>query len=141
MQSDRGRWLILLLRTIGLIDAAALIAVLAPRSWIAANHEWLGLGSFPEQPIAGYLARCTSIWYVSYGLLLWFVSFDTRKYAQLITLLACTMLIQGLVIIGIDVSEGMPLWWCLLEGPCCSVLGGLLMIVQRYAATEAGATL
>lgn len=120
-----------MLRAIGLVDLLALLAVLSPRSWIASSHELLGLGTFPTEPIAGYLARCTSIWYASYGLLLWFVSCDIQKYSLLITCLAWTMFVQGFIVVGIDIAEGMPDWWITFEGPCCSGLGASLLLLQR----------
>ncbi len=120
-----------MLRVIGLIDLMALLAVFSPRLWMAHSHESLGLGTFPDDPITGYLARCTSIWYASYGLLLWFVSCDVQKYSLLITCLAWTMFIQGFIVMGIDVVEGMPGWWIALEGPCCAGLGASLLLLQR----------
>jgi hypothetical protein len=119
-----------MLRALGTLDLAALIAVFSSRAWIADSHQRLGLGTFPIEPIAGYLARCTSIWYGSYGMLLWFVSCDVEKYLKLITCIACTMLVQGFVVVGIDVAERMPGWWIALEGPCCSGLGASLLLLQ-----------
>jgi hypothetical protein len=120
-----------MLRATGLLDLLALVAVIAPRTWITDIHRTLGMGDFPIEPIAGYLARSTSIWYASYGLLLWFVSYDVGKYAQLITCLAWIMVIQGLLIFRIDMIEGMPGWWTALEGPCSSGLGISLLLLQR----------
>ena len=136
IEHHRSRWLVVMLRLIGVLDMIALLAVMAPRDWIAASHQWLGLGDFPEQPIAGYLARCTSIWYASYGLLLWFVSFDIQKYSLLITCLACAMFVQGFIVVGIDLAEGMPFWWITLEGPCCSALGAILLALQRRSSRQ-----
>ncbi len=133
IESTRSRLLIWLLRVIGTIDAVALIAVLAPREWISFSNQMLGMGAFPMELIAGYLARCTSIWYASYGLLLWFISFDIAKYSALITFIACAMLVQGLFVIGIDVAEQMPGWWIALEGPCCSGLGAIILYLQWTA--------
>lgn len=129
--SRRGQLLCWLLRTIGLLDLIALLAVFSPKDWMARCHAWLGLGPFPVEPIAGYLARCTSVWYASYGLLLWFVSCDVQKYSTLITCMACSMLIQGAIVMGIDIAEGMPGWWIAAEGPCCSTLGACLLLLQR----------
>lgn len=129
--SNRERWLKWTLRVIGLLDFVAISAVFAPREWIANSHQWLGLGEFPSQPIVGYLARCTSVWYASYGLLLWFISFDTQKYSFLITCLGCTLFLQGLIIVGIDTTEQMPGWWIAIEGPCCSGLGAILLLLNR----------
>jgi hypothetical protein len=120
-----------MLRAIGLLDLVAIIAVFSPRTWFVHSHHMLGMGDFPHEPIAGYLARCTSIWYASYGLLLWFVSFDVAKYSQLIRILAWAMFVQGFIVMGIDIAEGMPRWWIALEGPCCSGLGAGLLLLQR----------
>lgn len=127
---NRRRCLVWMLRAIGALDMLALIAVISSGESIAAIHQSLGLGTIPREPIVGYLARCTSIWYASYGLLLWFVSCDIEKYSLLITGLAVTMLVQGLIVVGIDVAEKMPGWWIALEGPCCSGLGATLLLLQ-----------
>ena len=126
--------LVVALRLLGLLDLCAFAAAVAPRTWIAFSHAGLGLGAFPQEPIAGYLARCTSVWCGLYGLLLWFVAGDVTRYARLITLLACAMIAQGFALIAIDFAEGMPGWWTATEGPCCSVLGALLLSLQQRDA-------
>ena len=126
--------LVVALRLLGLLDLCAFAAATAPRSWIALSHEGLGLGAFPQEPITGYLARCTSVWCGLYGLLLWFVASDVSRYSRLITLLACAMIVHGLALIAIDLAEGMPGWWTATEGPCCSALGVLLLVLQRREA-------
>lgn len=128
---SRSRWLIWMLRGIGLLDLMALIAVFSPHSWIVYSHHLLGMGEFPSEPIAEYLARCTSICYATYGLLLWFVSCDIQKYSLLITCLAWTMFAQGFIVVGIDIAVGMPGWWITLEGPCCSGLAVTVLLLQR----------
>ena len=120
-----------MLRLIGMIDLVAIFAVLAPRTWLASINVGLGLGEFPVAPIAGYLARSTSFWYVSYGLLLWFVSYDVGKYRALIACLAAMLIAQGAIMIGIDLVEGMPIWWTVTEGPCCAGFGIVLLALQR----------
>lgn len=124
------RFLVGLLRAIGLLDLLALLAVISPRGWIEECHQSLGMGSFPVEPITGYLARSTSLWYASYGMLLWFVSSDVEKNSQLIACLAWIMVVQGFVVVGIDIAEGMPGWWTAIEGPCCIGLGASLLIAQ-----------
>ncbi len=128
---DRSRYLIWMLRLIGMLDLVAIFAVLAPRTWLARINDGLGLGEFPVAPIAGYLARCTSFWYVSYGLLLWFVSYDIGKYRALITCLAAMLIAQGAIMIGIDLAVRMPIWWTVTEGPCCAGFGIVLLALQR----------
>ena len=129
---NRNRFLVVMLRAMGLLDLFALLAVIAPRTWISASHQWLGMGDFPNEPIAGYLARSTSIWYAAYGLLLWFVSTDVGRYSPLIRCLAWMMIAQGIVIIGVDVAEKMPTWWTALEGPCSAGLGIGLLMLHRW---------
>ena len=129
---NRQRHLVWMLRGIGLLDLLAIMAIVAPRTGIAFIHQLLGLGEFPLEPIAGYLARSISIWYVSYGLLLWFVSYDIHHYSLLITCLAWMMMAQGVIVTGVDLAEGMPLWWTGLEGPCSLGLGlGVLSLQHR----------
>ena len=126
----------MLLRLLGLLDFCALAAVVAPRAWIAASHEWLGLGAFPAGPLVEYLARCTSVWYASYGLLLWFISRDVERYARLIRFLSCVLIVQGIMIVWIDLAARMPGWWTAFEGPCCSGLGAILLMLQRRTITR-----
>jgi hypothetical protein len=123
--------LVCLLRGLGLVNFAAVVAVAAPRSWLAGCHERLGLGSFPPVPIAEYLARSTSLWFASFGVLLWFVSCDVRRYAALIAFLGWAMAVQGVVMIGIDWAAGLPGWWIAVEGPACLTLGAVILHLQR----------
>jgi hypothetical protein len=134
--SRRRERLVITLRLMGLLDLCAFAAAAAPRAWIAASHERLGLGTFPFEPIAGYLARCTSIWCGLYGLLLWFVASDVDRYARLINLMAITMLLHGIALVMIDWVEGMPMWWTATEGPCCSVLALVLLLMLRSYTTD-----
>ena len=48
-----GKFLVVALRLLGLLDLCAFAAAIAPRSWIAFSHAGLGLGAFPQEPIAG----------------------------------------------------------------------------------------
>lgn len=126
--------LVWLLRGLGVVNVAAAGAVIAPRRWLAECHEWIGLGTFPSAPIAGYLARSTSLWFASFGVLLWFVSRDIERYSSLIVFLGWAMMVQGVVVLGIDCAEGLPLWWIAMEGPTCVMLGiGLLSLLRRHA--------
>ena len=130
---NRQRYLVWMLRGIGLLDLLAIMAVVVPRTGIAFSHQLLGMGEFPLEPIAGYLARSTSIWYASYGLLLWFVSYDLNHYSRLITCLAWMMMVQGVIVTGVDLAEGMPMWWTGLEGPCSLGLGLGVLLLQRWS--------
>jgi hypothetical protein len=107
--------LALLLRLIGLAELCALAAVLAPARWLAAVHAWLGLGTMPWTPVVGYLARSDSALYALHGAMLVFISFDVERYQRLIRFLAMCALVYGVILLGIDLVEGLPLWWVLSE--------------------------
>ncbi|SRR5579875_3093903 len=66
----RIHWLVLLLRIIGAVCLLALFPLWMPRAWIGAGHRSLGLGTFPNSPIAEYLARSVSALSGFYGGLL-----------------------------------------------------------------------
>ena len=125
-----------MLRTIGTLDLTAIIFVFAPRESIATTHRWLGMGEFPIDPIAGYLARTTSIWFAIYGLLLWYVSTDVQKYAALIRFLSAILVLQGFLVAAIDWTEGLPTWWIGMEGLVCSGMGLSLLVLQRDNAIK-----
>lgn len=127
MVTQRVTGLVTLLRMLGLINFAAVVAVAAPRGWIARCHELLGMGPFPVESIAGYLARSTSLWFASFGVLLWFVSCDVVRYRGLIVFLGWAMIVQGICMMGIDWIERMPGWWIAIEGPTCLLLGASIL--------------
>ena len=56
-------WLRWLLAIIGCGLMVATIPLFFPVALMATIHGWLGLGEFPEAPIAIYLARSTSLLY------------------------------------------------------------------------------
>lgn len=129
--ANRSTGLIWLLRGLGVVNFAALAAVVAPTDWLAWCHRQIGLGLFPAAPIAVYLARSTSLWFASFGVLLWYASLDVRRHSGLITFIAVAMLIQGVAMVIIDWAAGLPTWWILAEGPTCVLLAATLLLVQR----------
>jgi hypothetical protein len=131
MGSKPSSALALVLRALGVLDLLALAAVLLPTGWMAAAHAWAGLGTMPEGPVVGYLARSASVLYALHGATVLFISFDVERYQRLITLLAVVALAMGAVMLGIDLAEGMPAWWTLAEGPGIIVTGAVVLAVQR----------
>lgn len=130
----RRRWLILVLRLFACIDLLALFAVFMPSSWMAAGHAMLGMGTLPQAPIIGYLARSASWLYAMHGGAVFVMSMDVQRYAKLITFLGMAALVHGALMCSIDLIEGMPWWWVTLEGPTIAATGALVLALQPHRA-------
>ena len=120
-----------LLRVIGTAALTAVVAVVMPYSWMDAIHRWLGLGALPAEPIVGYLARSTSAFYAIFGGLLWLVSLDIRRYRLILCYLGAATVVFGASLLVIDIVEGLPLHWILLEGPFNAAFGAYIFVVSR----------
>ena len=128
--------LAIVLRIFGGIDLLAFIAVMMPTAWIAAAHSWARLGEFPAGLLVGYLTRSASALYALHGLFVVYLSFDVVRYWKLIRVFAVMALLHGLIMFAIDVVEGMPLAWTIIEGPSFASRGVILLIVQAYASAS-----
>ena len=128
--SSAERTLAVVLRSMGLIDLCALFVVVLPGEWIAGIHRWLGLGTLPDAPIVGYLARSGSAMYALHGALVVYASYDVARYWPLIRFLALLALVHGAVMLEIDISQGLPLLWQLGEGPLFAASGALVLWLQ-----------
>lgn len=124
---------VLALRLLGTIDMLAVAAVVMPAAWMQFAHEAAGLGEFPQAPIAGYLARSASALYALHGLIVFKMSYQVVRYWQLIRFMATMALFHGLIMLFIDLTEGMPLWWTILEGPAFSFTGGGVLLAQQLS--------
>ncbi len=122
--------IVIVLRLIGITGLFAIPAIFLPMGWMSAIHEYLGLGAMPEGPIVQYLARSLSAFYAVFSMIVLFVSLDVRKYRSLIKLMALIFLAMGLVLLGTDLSAGMPLSWTLTEGPPTIIVGLLVLWLQ-----------
>ncbi len=121
--SSRLSWL---LRAIGVLDLLSFAAVIMPRSFMSAVHAHLQLGPLPAEPIVGYLALTASMFYGFCGVLLLYLAADVVRHREVIRFLAgCGMAVGGIVLL-IDLAEGMPVWWTLLEGPVCGALAAVV---------------
>ncbi len=127
------RDLAIVLRVFGTVDMLALAAVVMPGGAMAVGHTWAGLGDMPQAPIVGYLARSASALYALHGALVLFISFDVARYWRLITFLAIAALVQGVVMLGINFSVGMPPWWTLVEAPGFAATGAIVLVLQWAA--------
>ncbi|MBI5685533.1 MAG: hypothetical protein HZC54_10660 [Verrucomicrobia bacterium] len=123
------------LRIYGTVAGLAIFAVFMPRAWMAATHEMIGLGKFPDGAIVDYLARSVSALYAFHGGLLWLLARDVRRYATIIAYVAAAGIAFSVFVLLLDVSLGLPVWWILGEGPC--VLAISLIVLALLAKERA----
>ncbi len=129
--SKQERFFKLFLRIIGSTALFAIIAVFLPYSWMNAIHKWLGMGELPSEPIVGYLARSTSTFYALLGGLFWLTSFDLNRHWLVLCYLGIIIVIFGAALFIIDLLEGMPVYWSLVEGPV-NVTFGVVILMSTY---------
>ena len=131
------RWLKLLLVLFGLPAAFAVVPFLMPFSWMAAVHEKLGMGAFPERPIVDYLARYASALSAFYGLLMLLTATDVRRYAPVITLQAASTIVFAGVGSFFAWRAGMPSWWVVMDvGSCWSFCGAMLWLQRKIPPVD-----
>ena len=135
---DPDRLLREVLRIIGSSSLLAMFAVVMPYSWMDAIHQWLGMGELPEVPVVGYLARSTSAFYALLGGLLWMLSFDLRRHRAVLCYLGAAIILFGLILLGVDLLEGMPLFWSLWEAPIDVAFGIVILLLSYRVGLDAG---
>ena len=131
MSANPERILKLILQINGAVMATALVAVFMSHDQMAAIHQWLGLGKFPEGIIVDYLARSLSAFYALMGVLYIVLARDIRAYATIITFMAWASICFGVATIIIDLQLGFPAWWTWGEGPFIIVYGAVVLWLQR----------
>ena len=89
------------------------------------------MGEFPRRPVVDYLARSVAALYGFHGILLFVVATDPVKYRTIVRYLVFMNIAFGVMLLGIDLHAGLPLWWTLAEGPVVIVVGILLGILNR----------
>jgi len=75
------------------------------------------------------LARSTSAFYALMGGLLWVVSFDLRRHWPVIRYTGVAIVLIALLLLGVDLAEGMPWWWTLAEGPFNVSFGAVVLVL------------
>ena len=128
MKSDN--FLKLFLRVLGVVSLFALVGVFMPYSWMDATHRWLGMGILPAEPIVGYLARSTSAFYAFFGGLLLIVSFDLQRYRGLLIYIGLMHVIFGVMLLAVDLIEGLPFFWSFTEGPAVIIFGVIILALS-----------
>jgi len=125
------RWMAWLFRATGGVETMAFVAVVLPFEWMAASHEWIGLGELADEPVVRYLIRSVSFFYGVHGVLMWLVSMNVRRFRPLVVFIGLTYVIASPVIGWITVREGMPWWWTLGEAGSLAAVGLVTLVLLR----------
>ncbi len=133
------KWLILLFRLNALLLTTACLTLFFPNPLMHRIHRVLGLGEMPPGPIVEYLARSCSMLYFVHGLVLGYVSWQIRKYWELVPLLAGLHLLLGAMVLAVDLKAGMPWYWTAAEGPGIMIFASLLLLLWSRASSAAPA--
>lgn len=104
----------------------AFVFAVLPITYLASIHSWLGLGDFPDQPVAEYLARSTSLMYGVHGTVLFFVGRNVHENLRLAALLGWLHIALGVAMLVVDANSGMPWWWTAFEGIPVAITGGFI---------------
>ena len=126
-------YLKVLLQAFGAVTAIALVPFVMPRSWMAAVHEWLGMGALPDKPVVEYLARTTSALYGFLGGLYLVLATDVRRFARVITYSAVATLLISAVNTALCLRAGMPTWWIWSDVVACWLFALGILLLQRRA--------
>jgi hypothetical protein len=127
----RDRVLSWYLRAYAAVLLAATPATVAPTAWLAAAHEWLGLGPWPEPPLLEYLARSVSGVYASFGGVVLLASFDVGRYRPFVVYLGLLSVGGAIYLFVLGLAIGMPRWWVALESPAVLLSGVPLLLLSR----------
>jgi hypothetical protein len=127
------------LRVIGTAGLLAIPFALMPHDWMDRIHRFLGMGELPAAPIVGYLARSASLFYALLGGLFWVLSYNLRQHLSVLMYIGWALLIFGALLFAFDISEGMPWWWVLAEGPFNILFATTILLLSRRLATDAPA--
>lgn len=125
--AGRDRRLNWFLRLVGVADLLAVVVVFLPTEWLGWAHEAVGLGVFPQGRIVGYLARSTSLLYGIHGAMLLVLAADVCRYRSLIRWYGRVIAVAGAILIGVDISESMPVWWTVIEGTAVVGIGVVIL--------------
>jgi hypothetical protein len=127
--ADRQRLLTIYLRLYAGLLLLALPGSVAPTPWLSWAYTALGLGSWPKDPLVGYLARSLSGLYAFVGGIVLIASFDPPRYRPILVYLAASSLVGSIYLTVLDLCVGLPVWWVAGEGPIVMLSGVLLYVL------------
>ena len=128
--------IVIIMRVIGVSSLFAIPAIFFPYSWMNAMHDFMGLGELPDAPIVSYLARSLSAFYAIVATITLVISWDMWRYGSFVKLWAIIVTVTGFVLLGIDMTAGMPTSWTVSEGPSTIAVGLVVLWLQRKITVE-----
>lgn len=131
-----AHYLAWVLRLAGALLVLAWPFVFLPESWMATSHRALGLGEFPASTLVDYLTRSISVLYGIRGLVYLLLATDVARYLPVIRFFGWMDVVAGVLLIGIDLHAGLPLYWTLSEGP--PLIGAAALILYLAKRAEPG---
>jgi len=95
------------------------------------------LGTLPSGRIVGYLARSTSLLYGIHGAMLLVLASDVAHYRLLIRWYGRVFAVAGLLLVGVDIAESMPVWWTVFEGVAVVGIGVVILTLCHEGPSDA----
>lgn len=124
----------ILLRTLGAICVLAIIPLVMPFKYLDAAHQFLGLGPFPREPIAIYLARSVSSLCTFYGGLLLVLSHNVTRYISIISYQAMAIMMLSAYGIVAGIRAGLPAFLVVADAVGCWVFLLPIFFLSRTVA-------
>ena len=115
------------------VQMSAIAAVMMPRSWMDQCGDWMGVGGMPAGPLSGYLARLSSAMYVVHGMIVGWVAKSLPKTWGMVGPLVWTTVGLGLMMVWVDLIEGMPWVWGTVEAVALFGSAAITWLLARRA--------
>lgn len=113
------RVLVWILRFAGIVCLLGVVGLFMPASAMADVHQSAGLGIFPEEPIAVYLARATSALCGLFGGLMIFLSRDVKRYRSVIAFQAIGLIAVSGALAVASIGSGRLFYFLLADTAAC----------------------
>jgi hypothetical protein len=125
-----------LLRLDALSHLMAAMIVFLPDATIVWVHTRLGLGVFPDAPIAWYLARGLSAYYAMHGALMLFISLDVVRYLDLVRIAMRLFAVYGILMLIVDLQAPMPTFWTIAEPAFILVFSAIVLALLSSSSSN-----
>lgn len=136
MKAERA--LVWILRFAGVVCLLGVVGLFLPTNAMAAVHEWAGLGQFPNEPIAVYLARATSALCGLFGGLMIFLSGDVQRHRSVIAFQAIGLIaVSGALVIA-SIGSGRLFYYLLADAAACWAYSIPVLWLLRVNASADG---